>query len=622
MRIWEAVPLAIHIASGYLALLAGTIVMIAPKKGKRHRNLGRTFFFSLLGVTASALTLAVMKHNLFLLYIGLFVFYQAYSGWKSIREKAKVFGWDEVAVSAVGLINGCFMLVNGSPVTAVFGGISLFLVARDVKYYRAIYLKLTPGKPIWLVRHIGMMVGSYIGTFTAFLVVNVKLGSPSWVIWLAPTILFVPLMQYWTWKFTRKPAKNLALAKVPVVILGLCALSNAAEAQPYVSGGKTRHRFAQLNLGVDTRSFFGPSATTEMNAAGESQKVSIQNPAEMRMTIGGTHFWGHADFYVAIPVARFGASGIGTSVETGARYFPWRIEDKKLRPFAGVAWTPEWYKQGDGVKQFRHRFPLSAGLVYSRGPHLFELSVGYMPARERNYYISPANEVHVSTQPYWIAAGYKIMLETSAGAEPGWKSGKTARLTEELGTSGKLDGLTLAVGPSTAFFLKGSSYNAEAAPYLGSPKFASTFPEYGIGYYWHKHDLQVNLAYRRAATQLEAYGYRQKLSRRALTAEAYKFFADYHGFAPFAGAALSGEWLEVREEGTAAGERTTRWSGVKPGIVAGWDIRPNRLMTWYLRTNIRWFPNLDVDMAGDKRVSMDQLEVNIIELVVFPNRMF
>lgn len=51
-----------------------------------------------------------------------------------------------------------------------------------------------------------MMVVAYISAFTAFLVVNVQFYGPNWVIWLAPTFIFVPLMRYWTNKYARKLA--------------------------------------------------------------------------------------------------------------------------------------------------------------------------------------------------------------------------------------------------------------------------------------------------------------------------------------------------------------------------------------------------------------------------------
>lgn len=105
-----------------------------------------------------------------------------------------------------GFINGVFMLMAGNIILMVFGGISLLLCIQDLLlYYKLIVKKGTAGQR-WLSRHIGMMVVAYISAFTAFLVVNVQFDGPNWVIWLAPTFIFVPLMRYWTNKYARKLA--------------------------------------------------------------------------------------------------------------------------------------------------------------------------------------------------------------------------------------------------------------------------------------------------------------------------------------------------------------------------------------------------------------------------------
>jgi hypothetical protein len=96
---------------------------------------------------------------------------------------------------------------------------------------------------------------------------------------------------------------------------------------------------------------------------------------------------------------------------------------------------------------------------------------------------------------------------------------------------------------------------------------------------------------------------------------------DYHGFVVFIGPALSLEWLNLTE--TKQQEVTIgNFRGLKPGITFGWDIRPNRLQAWYLRTNLRYFPNLGVRMPDDQHVPFDNIEFNFIQWVVFPGRMF
>jgi hypothetical protein len=393
-------------------------------------------------------------------------------------------------------------------------------------------------------------------------------------------------------------------------------------AQPYVQG-KTRHRFAQLNLGLDARTFIpNGSRSFSIEAAGNIEGFTLTPLTEARLMVGGTHFWGHADLYIAVPVISFGGSGFSTGPETGLKIFPWRIEHRKLRPYLGAAWLISGFQQDQGVMQWRSRFPLSAGLAYNYKSHLLELGGSYAYDNKLTYYIAPATKVCVRTQPFWISLSYKFMLETTLGAETGWLNGSTKKITDSLGRSGKLNGLTLAIGPSSAGFLKPSPYNAAVAPYLGNHQFANVFPEFGLGYYFHRPDLQLNLAYRTISSQLSAYGHTQLARRKALTLEAFLFFADYHGFVPFIGPSLGKEWLSVNETNALGETQNRNFSGLKPGLTFGWDIRPNRLQFFYLRTTLRWVPNLEVQMNNGKSVNFDQLEFNFIQLVVLPGRLF
>jgi hypothetical protein len=68
-------------------------------------------------------------------------------------------------------------------------------------------------------------------------------------------------------------------------LVGTVLVGTVLEAQPYVEGGQTRHRFAQTTLGTDAR-VFGPA-----------DAITSGSLQDTRLIIGGTHFWGHADFF-------------------------------------------------------------------------------------------------------------------------------------------------------------------------------------------------------------------------------------------------------------------------------------------------------------------------------------
>lgn len=404
-----------------------------------------------------------------------------------------------------------------------------------------------------------------------------------------------------------------------IILLSLFVTS--IQAQTYIDGGKTRHRFAQMTIGFDSKVNLGVgSSSFRLNTSNELEKFRIEDQYSSRLIIGGTHFWGHADFYIAIPIVNWNNSGFDAGVETGFRYLPWQIKHNTIRPFLGTAFLSHNYKQANGATLTRFKYPLTAGLIFNKGNHLIELGAGYNFQSGDKYFISPSQSININTSPLWLSIGYKWMIETTLSAEKDWKSGRTQAVTDTLAKRKKLNGLTLGVGPSSAFYTKESNHNESVAQYADHHK-ATVFIEFGLGYYWHKPDLQIQMAYRQNNSEIKAYDFKQSANRKALTLEAYKYFGDYHGFAPFIGPALSYEYLEVQQNQT--GIRTTNdYSGIKPGITVGWDIRPNRLQMFYLRTHLRYFPNLNVNMPNGKSISMDQLEFNFIDFVIFPGRIF
>lgn len=200
--------LVLHVITGYSALLLGLFIMITTKGNTRHRKLGTAFFFIMLGVTVSALLMSVIKNNQFLFFVGVFVLYQNYAGWKSIRVKSLKPDKLDWLIWVIALANGVVMLITGNIVLIVFGSITMLLVGQDLNRYRILYRGGVLKNKEWLVRHIGMMIGAYIATLTAFLTVNIQNFQPYWVLWLGPTAILIPLMQYWTWKYTRVSRKR------------------------------------------------------------------------------------------------------------------------------------------------------------------------------------------------------------------------------------------------------------------------------------------------------------------------------------------------------------------------------------------------------------------------------
>lgn len=208
--------LVIHIIAGTIGLLSGTINIIAKKGDKRHRLVGKFFLYSMLTVGVSAFVLSTLHKNYFLFIVGVFTFYMAATGdrYLSLKglnsgQKSKLIDWLlTIFMLLFGLafiVFGIYHLTRSNTfgiVFIVFGFIGLRMVASDIKNYNG----KSESANYWLTAHLQRMIGAYIAALTAFLVVNSKYFEgliPGYVIWLLPTVIFVPLIVKWSREYER-----------------------------------------------------------------------------------------------------------------------------------------------------------------------------------------------------------------------------------------------------------------------------------------------------------------------------------------------------------------------------------------------------------------------------------
>lgn len=200
--------LYLHIISGFLALITGAIALIARKGRRIHVISGKSYSLLMLVVAVSALVLSLLKPNTYLLLIALFAIYQTITGYRAVTNKSQRPAWFDWLIMLLGVFTGTYMILTWNLVLIVFGAIAVFLAILDLRTYLFVLSGRPLPKLVWLRRHIGFMVGAYIATFTAFVVVNIRYEPIPWLPWLAPTIVGIPLMQYWTWKFTKSVGKK------------------------------------------------------------------------------------------------------------------------------------------------------------------------------------------------------------------------------------------------------------------------------------------------------------------------------------------------------------------------------------------------------------------------------
>lgn len=187
----------IHIFTGGLAVLTGLLSIILKKGHHWHNLMGLIYYYAMFVVFITVLPLTYLNPNFFLLVVGIFSFYMAFTGYRFTRLKPgktpskldQLATWIG-ALSALGMIGlGTLSLITVGGATGiildVFGAILLLMTLSDL---RRIYSKKETPKLGWLFGHLGRMVGSYIAAITALLVNNVTIGTPI-LLWLGPTVV-------------------------------------------------------------------------------------------------------------------------------------------------------------------------------------------------------------------------------------------------------------------------------------------------------------------------------------------------------------------------------------------------------------------------------------------------
>lgn len=407
-----------------------------------------------------------------------------------------------------------------------------------------------------------------------------------------------------------------------VLIISLLITISNLSAQDW----ERRHQFAKSYFGFNN--IFVPSLQQGnfLNPQGEIQQFDRSNFMASAINIGATHFWGYADFYVAIslPATKFGKDARNNSFRfgtfTGLRIYPFPSKENTIRPFAGYKFSPFRYRQndlaGENYKFTQVKSVFDLGLAIQLPNFYFTVAYSRVanPSFTTHLSRTVTSQDNFPTQLFQLGLNYTIETTSSADTE-------VNRILNNLFSSSNKDGLFLAVGPSSAFPLVSSNYISDLYPYLNDKSFPKIFPDLAIGYHFSKLDLLTALSFRPMNQKRSAYGFQQEINRKSIAAEISKFIGDYHGFAPFIGLGISYENLKLSEIDQATEITQLANNKIVPSLVFGWDIRPSaKGDSWILRTNLRYYPFLNIDHQG-KKLSLQHLEFNFIQFVLYPQRM-
>lgn len=389
---------------------------------------------------------------------------------------------------------------------------------------------------------------------------------------------------------------------------------------------KKRHDFAKTYVGVDfiLAPDFGESQFMDNTGnMANFQRTAMLVPA---INIGGTHFWGHADFYVSITTAqiKFQQEAIRTNHRfgtfTGFRVYPFRLKDYSLRPFLGYKFSVFRYNQTteDGALSAitSLKSTLDIGLAYRLPFAYFVLSYNFVIDPKVDLYISRNQQIQTNVAPHFITIGLNWMIEATNFANK-----KAYRHFDEVFAQSNKDGFFIGIGPSSAFPTIKSSYIEQYYPFLDQMAMPTIFPDAAIGYHFAKPDLVLALSFRPMAQTRTAHFFTQKINRYSMLLETYKVLGDFHGFSPFFGAGISYEYVTLKEEDKGRVITQLAQHYATPVLTIGWDIRPSKRGDWWvLRTNMRYAPLLNIH-HNNELLSLQHFEFNFIQFVFYPQRL-
>jgi hypothetical protein len=407
-------------------------------------------------------------------------------------------------------------------------------------------------------------------------------------------------------------------------------------AQPYMDN-KGKYRFAQRTMGLQIETT-PTGGTTYFKKGDKLTSEDISGKTQLSFMIAGLHFWGHMDMSITFPVYQFNNrkdslyKGGGSFEIIGTRYYPWRLENGKIRPYIGTALQISNFRQQGrdvfkgttGPDMVRFNAPLTFGLAYISGKNIFELGAKWTYANKFDYPLNREINQTVSTAPLSVNLTLRRYFENTAPQfEAKEASGELKRNHQILIDNHHRNAFSIGLGLSSAALMGKNTYNDKNNTYMGSFGI-KPFLEFGVGYHFDKLDAHLNVSYRNYTMSQSAYLRTQEVKRQGLGIEAYKFLTDYKGFVPFLGAGLSNEKLQITDEDKLTGKVLTASSTLKatPFIIAGWDIRYHRANWFMLRTNIRYFPTLGAEVGNNGKYAFRQCEFNFIQAVFYPERLY
>lgn len=203
-----SILLIIHVICGFTALITGAFAMILNKHLKKHKLLGKIYYWSMIGVFLTVVPMFIIKGKaiLFLFLVGIFSTYLAVAGrrYLTLNNRAKNIKRSDYVVMGIVFMTSLSMIILGfldivssrigtGTIVLVFGIILFSNCGQDIRFIRKV-LKGERGLRKPLYNHISRMGGAYIATFTAFMVNNFSMILPFYITWFLPAVIGATLI--------------------------------------------------------------------------------------------------------------------------------------------------------------------------------------------------------------------------------------------------------------------------------------------------------------------------------------------------------------------------------------------------------------------------------------------
>jgi uncharacterized membrane protein len=221
------ISLYVHIVAGITTLLMGPVAIFYNfKDPRKHRIVGKTFFYAMLVVAVSAIFGFLKQPDKiffqFLLGISLLVLAGIFRGARAIflMKGGRVLPFDFAYTALLGL-NGLWMLSqslfllkgNNLAFPILFGVFGIVSLADTRVNWRVFRSPTAMHHLDWMRLHSGTMMGAFTASTTAFTVQTADF-LPWYLQWFGPAMLMLPFQIYFGRKLKAMRDKALEVSAV------------------------------------------------------------------------------------------------------------------------------------------------------------------------------------------------------------------------------------------------------------------------------------------------------------------------------------------------------------------------------------------------------------------------